>query len=115
MGALCSAKSGIQLLTPQVDVLGDDALDELLDLGVVADEAALWHSKSSLEGSDPMAAHLDTLTLQTTLTLDQTDSRRLLAGVLRDCDLSVEALVVERSVGHRRGEGHTRWRDLSLE
>lgn len=94
MGALCSAKSGIQLLTPQVDVLSDDALDELLDLGVVADEAALWHSKSSLEGADLMAAHLDTLALHASLTLDQTDSRRLLASMLRDCDLTIEALVV---------------------
>lgn len=96
-------------------MLGDDALDELLYLGVVAYEAALWHTKPSLEGADLMAAHLDTLTLQPTLTLDQTDSRRLLASMLRDGDLSVEALVVERSVGHRRGEGYTRWRDLSLE
>ena len=96
-------------------MLGDDALDELLDLGVVSNKSALWHSKSSLERADPMAAHLDALALHATLTLDQTDSRRLLAGVLRYCDLSVEALVVERSVGHRRGEGHTRLHDLSLE
>ena len=89
-------------------MLGDDALDELLDLGVVAYEAALWHTKPSLEGADLMAAHLDALALHASLSLDQTDSRRLLAGVLRDGDLSVEALVVERSVGHRRGEGHTR-------
>ena len=42
-----------------------------------------------------MAAHLDALTLQPTLTLDQTDSLRLLASMLRDCDLTIEALVVE--------------------
>ena len=89
-------------------MLGDDALDELLDLGVVADEAALWHTKPSLEGADLMAAHLDALALHTPLALDQAYSRRLLASVLRDCDLAVEALVVERSVWHRRGEGYTR-------
>ena len=75
-------------------MLGDDALDELLDLGVVADEAALWHTKPSLEGADLVTAHLDTLALQASLALDQTDSRRLLASVLRDGDLSVETFVV---------------------
>lgn len=95
MGALGSAYSGIQLLTPQVDVLGDDALDELLYLGVIADESALWHTKPSLEGTYLVTAHLDTLALRTSLALDQTDSRRLLASMLRDCDLTIEALVVE--------------------
>ena len=96
-------------------MLGDDSLDELLYLGVIADKSALWHTKPSLEGADLVTAHLDTLALHASLALDQTDSRRLLAGVLRDGDLSVEALVVERSVGHRRGEGHTRWHDLPLQ
>jgi hypothetical protein len=95
MGTLGSAYSGIQLLTPQVDVLGDDALDELLYLGVIADEATLWHTKPSLEGAYLVTAHLDTLALRTSLALDQTDSRRLLASMLRDCDLTIEALVVE--------------------
>ena len=75
-------------------MLSYDVLDELLDLGVVANEAALWHTKPSLEGADLMAAHLDALARHTSLALDQTDSRRLLAGVLRYCDLAVEALVV---------------------
>lgn len=95
MGALGSAYSGIQLLTPQVDVLGDDALDELLYLGVVADKSALWHTQTTLEGADLVTAHLDALALHTSLALDQTDSRRLLAGMLRYCDLTIEALVVE--------------------
>ena len=76
-------------------MLGDDTLDELLYLGVIADKSALWHTQTTLEGADLMAAHLDALALHTSLALDHTDSRRLLAGVLRDGDLSVEALVVE--------------------
>ena len=75
-------------------MLGHDPLDELLDLGVVADEATLWHTKPSLEGADPMAAHLDTLALHASLTFDQAYSRRLLTGVLRDGDLAIEALIV---------------------
>ena len=75
-------------------MLGDDALDELLDLGVVAHEATLRDTKPSLEGADLVAADLDALALHASLALDQTDSRRLLASMLRDGDLSVEALVV---------------------
>lgn len=75
-------------------MLGDDSPDELLYLWVVADEAALWHTQTTLEGADLVTAHLDALALQASLALDQTYSRRLLAGMLRDCDLTIEALVV---------------------
>ena len=79
-------------------MLGDDALDELLDLGVVAHEATLRDTDEPLEGADLVGSNVDTLTLESTLTLDQSDSCCRLTGMLGNSYLAREAFIVHRGI-----------------
>ena len=95
---------GIQLTPIELYLLIYDAVDECLDLGVVAHEATLRNTDEPLEGADLVGSNVDTLTLESTLTLDQSDSCRRLTGMLGNSYLAREAFIVHRGIGHRRGE-----------